>query len=414
MRRFLTEDGRLFCESVDLSELADKTLTPFFVYSAAILRENFLAYKNAFASADTTVCFSVKSLSTLAILRLLADLGSGFDIVSLGELHRVRKAGGRMDRTVFAGVGKTTPELEAGLSAGLRMFNCESLEEVGRLQTVARRLRRKAPVALRLNPDVEPDTHHHITTGKKGKKFGLLAEEILAAAKSLRRLDAIDWKGLHIHIGSQILSVKPFVDAVRNALRLVDLLGHKGVTVTTLNIGGGLGIPYKPGTQAPSPQDLAEAVLPLIRPRGLELILEPGRSIAGPAGALIVRVEYVKRSGGKTFVITDGGMNDLIRPSLYDAYHEIIPLRRREGTFVADIVGPVCESGDFFAKDRRIPKVKEGDYLAVMDVGAYGSVMSSRYNSRPFAAELLVDGSKVRTIRRAETLDDMLRLEVLR
>jgi diaminopimelate decarboxylase len=413
--RFHTENGRLFCERTDLQAFAERTPTPFYVYSEAALRENFLAYKTAFGPSGATICFSVKSLANLSVLKLLAGLGSGFDVVSSGEIFRVRKAGGDMSKTVFAGAGKTESEIIAGLKAGIRMFNCESVDEMTRIGRIASAMKTTAKVALRVNPDVDADTHHHITTGKKGKKFGVLIEDLMPSVARIRKTAGIDWCGLHIHIGSQILQVKPFVEAVKKCLHLIDGLKARGVVIRTMNIGGGLGIVYQPGRQkASTPTDLADAILPLVNPRGLELFLEPGRSISGDSGALVVRVQYVKKSGGKTFVITDGGMNDLIRPSLYDAYHEILPLAQRKGRFTADVVGPVCESGDFFAKDRTIPRVEEGDFLAVMNAGAYGAVMSSRYNGRPFAAEWLVADRSVRNIRKAETFEEMIRNEVLR
>jgi len=410
---FYFQNDVLYCDRVNLYELALKTKTPFWVYSESVLKSGFLAWKNAFRALNTTICYSVKSLSNINILKILASLGSGFDIVSGGELFRVQKANGDMSKTVFAGVGKTETEIISALKANIRMFNCESFEEIQRINILASKMKKTANCAIRLNPDINPDTHHHITTGHKENKFGILFDDLKKFIPKIKKFSRVNISGIHFHIGSQILSVKPFVESLKKVMFYIDRLTELGLEIHSINIGGGLGIPYQKDQKSLPVSELADSILPLLRNRGLELFVEPGRSISAPAGILIVQVQYIKKSGKKTFIITDGGMNDLIRPAFYNAYHEILPLRKHSGTIVADVVGPVCESSDFFAKDRTLSKIKQGDFLAIMNSGAYGSVMSSRYNSRPFIAELIVSDNTVNIIRKNESLEDLIKNEVL-
>ena len=418
MHGFRYSGGRLYCDGVAVDSLAKRFGTPLYVYSQRTLTDHFRKLDAAMSALDHLICFSVKSNSNQSVLRVLAGLGSGFDIVSGGELQRVIDAGGDPRKCAFAGVGKTEPEIEFALRRGIYSFNAESEPELERINRVASRLGKTAPVAVRVNPDVAAHTHAKITTGTYENKFGVAfetIEDVYARASKLRHLRLL---GLQMHIGSQITAVHPFEEAVRKVLPLVLRLKQR-YGLEFLSIGGGLGIVYKPALASGSarwwksaasrsiltPQRYAERLAPLLEAAGLRILLEPGRFISGNAGILVTRVEYVKRTGRKRFLIVDAAMNDLIRPALYEAYHEVVPLMRKGGARIpSDVVGPVCESGDFFCKDRPLPGLGEGDYLALMSAGAYGSVMASNYNTRPLAAEILVNGQKAAVVRERQTV----------
>jgi diaminopimelate decarboxylase len=406
-------ESLLQCDDIPLPRLAERYGTPLYIYSATTIRERTRAFQRAFRKAVFTVCYSVKANSNLSLLRLLASMGCGFDVVSGGELERVLHVGRKAARmVVFSGVGKQREELEAALRAGILLFNVESESELSLLAECASRLKRNAPVALRVNPDVPAKTHPYISTGLHQHKFGIpisQARELYACARHTKRLDP---RGVSVHIGSQIIDVEPFTLAMQRVAELVRDLRKEGHRIEYVDAGGGLGIPYE---QADGPEfgQYASALLGPLKNSKVHLLLEPGRSIVGPAGALLTTVLYRKTNNGKKFVIVDAAMNDLLRPSLYNAYHEIVPVRTKQGatTETVDVVGPVCETGDFFAREREIPSVDEGDLLAILDVGAYGMVLSSNYNTRPRAAEVLVDGKTARVIRRRESVEDMLRAE---
>ena len=401
----------LFVEGVRLSALAERFGTPLYAYSGAKIREQFSRFDKAFAGQPHTVCFAMKANSNLAVVSLLAREGAGADIVSGGELFRALKAGVPASRIIFSGVGKTEEEMAAALRAGILMFNVESAEEMEALSRTARRMRKAAPVSIRVNPNVVVDTHRHITTGKAENKFGVSAAE----AEGLYRKAAADpWlrvTGIQSHIGSQLLDVRPYRETLVKLLVLVDRLEKAGIFLHVLDIGGGLGVVYK-NERSPDPKDLAAQLLPLLAGRNLRLFFEPGRFLVAESGALVTRVLYRKEPGHKNFVIVDAAMNDLARPALYDAHHPIWPLKKTAARqYSADVVGPVCESGDYLAKARRMPRPKPGDLLAVMAAGAYGFVMSSQYNSRPRVPEVLVLGSKWWLVRERETFKDLIKGE---
>lgn len=411
MHEFAFKHSYLYCESTRVLDLAERFGTPLYVYSYHTLIDHFLKLKNAFQEIAPLVCYSVKANSNLALLKSLVDKGAGLDIVSGGELYRALQVGCPPERIVYASVGKTDAEIEEAIRRRILFFNCESLPEMENINRIASRLNRMARVAIRINPDVEPKTHRFITTGKLTNKFGIdfdRARQILLLRNAFSN---IRLEGLHIHIGSQITSPEPFVAAITKMAGFVALLKRKGIELEYLNIGGGLGIVYDKETPQTA-QRFAERVLPLLKKTGLKVILEPGRFIVGNAGILVTRILYIKKTPLKKFVIVDSGMNDLIRPALYDAYHNILPLRGSPSFLrrleKSDVVGPICESGDFFAKDRRLPLVKEGDYLAVMSAGAYGFSMSSNYNSRRRAAEVLVVKDRSFLIRKRESYQDLV------
>jgi diaminopimelate decarboxylase len=418
MHDFRYSGKNLFCEGVAVSALAEKFGTPLYVYSQHTLADHFEKLGRALAPLDHWVCFAMKANSNLSVLRTLANLGSAFDVVSAGELHRVIAAGGNPQKCVFAGVAKTEAEIEFALRQNVYSFNAESEPELQRINKIAARLNKVAPVAVRVNPNVAAKTHAKITTGTYENKFGVAFEQIEGVYARARRLKNLRLRGLQMHIGSQITETAPFEQAVRKILPLVRHLAGK-YELEFLSIGGGLGIIYQPALASGSeawwkspaakniltPAKYAARLLPLLQPLGLKILIEPGRFICGNAGVLITRVEYLKRTGHKNFVIVDAAMNDLIRPSFYDAYHEIIPLARKStATIKADVVGGICESGDYFAKDRVLPKVGEGDYLALLSAGAYGFVMASNYNTRPFAAEILVHGKNYAVVRERQPI----------
>ncbi|HEY5297193.1 MAG TPA: diaminopimelate decarboxylase [Verrucomicrobiae bacterium] len=418
MHDFRYVGKKLFCEGVAVETLAKKFGTPLYIYSQRTLTEHFQRLDQVLAPLDHLVCFAMKANSNLAVLRVIANLGGGFDIVSGGELQRVIAAGGDPKKCVFAGVGKTEAEIEFALRQNVYSFNVESEPELQRINKVAARLKKIAPVAARLNPNIAAKTHAKITTGTYENKFGIAfekVEDIYARAAALKNLRL---RGLQMHIGSQITEVAPFEKAVAKVLPLVRRLAEK-YELEFFSIGGGLGIVYQPALASGAeswwqssaakhiltPQKYAARLLPLLQPLGLKILIEPGRFISGNAGILVTRVEYVKRTGKKNFIIVDAAMNDLIRPAFYDAYHEIVPLTKKSGaTISSDVVGGICESSDYFCKDRRLPKIGEGDYLALLSAGAYGFTQASNYNARPLAAEILVNGKKFAAVRERQKM----------
>jgi diaminopimelate decarboxylase len=406
-------DGRLFCEGADLDAIAHDYGTPAYVYSSNGILSRFREYHRALGGLPHRVCYAVKANSNLAVLSLLASEGAGFDIVSGGELFRVLAAGGDPKSVVFSGVGKTEDEVQYALETGIHSFNCESESEIGMISEVARRIGKTASIAIRVNPDVDAVTHPYISTGLREHKFGV---DIGAASEIYKRAAALPGivpESVSCHIGSQLLSVEPLLEAADKVLRLVEALRDSGLPIRTLDLGGGLGVPYRRGDRPVSIGAFIEQLRPKIASRNLELLLEPGRSIVAEAGILLSRVQQVKRNGGKTFVILDAAMNDLIRPALYQAHHDIVPVRQRPQSsgLKADVVGPVCESGDFFARDRELPSLQAGDLVAICTAGAYGFVQASNYNSRPRPCELLVDGDRIQVARKRETLEDLIRGE---
>lgn len=413
MNLFDYRDDHLHAEGVSVEEIARRFGTPCYVYSRGTLERHFRAFTSAFASLPVIICPAVKALSNLSVLQLFGQWGGGADVVSGGELFRAVKAGIPANRIVYAGVGKTEEEIVAALRAGILMFNIESVEEMAAIDRIARGLGVKAPVALRINPDVDPHTHAHITTGKKGTKFGLEIPAALEGYRAAREMKGLEVVGIHTHIGSQITEVEPFIEATERIVSLAKQLLHEGVTIRYVDLGGGLGIPYR-DEQPPLPSELAEKLRPILASAPFTYILEPGRVLVGNAGILVTKVLYNKE-GDRSFVIVDAGMNDLVRPSYYGSYHEIRPVRRRADAknVVVDVVGPICESSDYLAKDRELPEVLPGEYLAVLSAGAYGFTMSSNYNSRPRAAEILVDGESCRVVRRRETYEELISGETM-
>ncbi|MBU4346490.1 MAG: diaminopimelate decarboxylase [Candidatus Omnitrophica bacterium] len=417
MHEFKYVNNHLYCEKVKLEDLARRFGTPLYVYSYHTLIDHFIKLQTAFRQIEPLICYSVKANSNLAILKALVDKGAGLDIVSGGELFRALEAGCPADKIVYASVGKTDREIEEAVRKKILFFNVESGGELENINRISKRLNRVSGVAIRINPDVEPKTHKYITTGKLTNKFGIdfkSAERILLLCK---RLTNIRISGLHIHIGSQITESSPYVSAITKMVDFIQRLRRKGVDLEYLNIGGGLGIVYDRETPQTAAR-FAARILPLLKETGLKIILEPGRFIAGNAGVLLTKVLYIKPTPKNKFVIVDAGMNDLIRPALYDAYHQIIPLKVSKYQSIkvsekVDIVGPICESADFFAKDRRLPKIKEADFLAIMGAGAYGFSMSSNYNSRLKAEEVLVVKDRVFTIRKRETRRDLISKETI-
>jgi len=411
----------LQCEGVPLPKLAEKFDTPLYVYSTATISERHQAFDRAFRDVPHTICYSVKANSNLSILRLLARKGCGFDVVSGGELERILIAERRAaKKVVFSGVGKTREEITAALKAGILLFNIESESELRTLAEYAGRLRATAPIALRVNPDVAAETHPYISTGLHKHKFGVPIREARALYAKASGVRYLRIRGVSVHIGSQITDAGPFGEAMSRVGELVRELRHDGHKIDYVDAGGGLGIPYDQPNASSFPDQVAAYAAALVTPLrelDIHLLLEPGRSIVGPAGVLLTSIVYKKSNNGKKFLIVDAAMNDLIRPALYGAFHEIIPVRLQgeqpAKTETTDIVGPVCETGDFFARDRTLPLVEEGDLLAILDAGAYGMVLASNYNSRPRPAEVIVSGKSVRLLRRREKISDLLRCEEL-
>ena len=421
MHDFRYFGGRLHCEGVRVESLVKRFGTPLYIYSQSTLTGHFGKLTKALSPLDHLVCYAMKSNSNRSVLKVMSDMGSGFDIVSGGELERVVAAGGDSSKCIFSGVGKTESEIALALRKGIYAFNVESEPELKRIDRVARRLKKKAPIAIRVNPDVDAKTHAKITTGTYENKFGIAFEkirEIYARAAKMRNI----WlRGLQMHIGSQLTKVRPFETAVRKVVPLARDLAKK-YDLEFFSIGGGMGIVYEPALKSGdadwwqkgqarnilTPAKYAATLVPLLKPLRLRILVEPGRVISGNAGILVTRVEYVKRTGKKNFVIVDAAMNDLIRPAFYESYHEIVPVRRKGGTRVkSDVVGPICESGDTFCRDRPLPRVKEGEYLAMLSAGAYGFVMASTYNTRPMAAEVLVKGKRAAIVRKRQAVVDV-------
>ena len=411
MHHFAYRDGRLFAEEIPLEKIAQEVGTPFYCYSQATLERHFQAFEASLCSVPHLVCFSVKSNSNLAVLNVFLNQGAGLDVVSGGELYRALKAGADPKKIVFAGVGKTVREMEEALRAGILLFNVESEQELLALDRVAGLGRMKAPVALRINPDINPQTHPYISTGLKQNKFGIPFDRSVDVYRQAKALKYVDPVGVHCHIGSQILEIQPFVDTLGRIKELVEKLRGESIAVKYLDLGGGLGITYEDEV-APPPSEYVEALLRELGDLDCALIFEPGRVLVGNAGIMVTRVLYIKSGPEKSFIVVDAGMNDCIRPSLYGAFQAVWPVLQREGEKISgDVVGPVCESGDFLAKDRLLPPLEPGDLIAVMSAGAYGFTMASNYNSRPRAAEVLVKGTEQWVVRDRETYEDIVRGE---
>ena len=411
MHYFWYRDNKLYCEDVSVAELARQVGTPFYLYSQATLERHFKVFDAAFGMVPHLTCYAVKANSNLAILSLFRRMGAGFDIVSSGELLRVLKAGGEPQKIVFSGVGKSEEEIDLGLQQDILQFNVESAAELKIIEARALASGKQARVGLRVNPDVDPRTHPYVATGMRQHKFGIPIDQAPALCRHARRSRHLEITGIGFHIGSQITQVTPFVDALNRLKVMVCALRAIGIGIQYLDLGGGLGITYSDETP-PHPDDYGKALLEVVRDLACTLLLEPGRVIVGNAGILVARVLLTKRNGGKNFVVVDAGMNDLMRPSLYGSYHAIQPeTLTRRGRWTADIVGPICESGDFLARDRDMPVVKAKDLLAVMSAGAYGFVLSSNYNSRPRVPEVLVHGRRFKVIRKRESVRDLIRGE---
>ncbi|MEK6727714.1 MAG: diaminopimelate decarboxylase [Candidatus Omnitrophota bacterium] len=413
MHEFKYIGKNLYCEKIRVEELAKRFGTPLYVYSYQTLIGHFIKLRNAFRLIDPLICYSVKANSNLAILKALVDHGAGLDIVSGGELFRAIAAGCPAKKIVYASVGKTDKEIEGAISERILLFNVESLSELENINRIAARRKCVVNVAIRINPDVEPKTHKYITTGKITNKFGIDFKSALQIFRVRNALENVKISGLHIHIGSQITESEPYVSAITKMAVFIDKLRTKGITPEYLNIGGGLGIVYD-NESAQTAERFAAKVLPILKKTKLKVIMEPGRFIVGNAGILVTKVLYIKTTPKKKFVIVDAGMNDLIRPALYDAYHKIVPLRiSTKAQENVDVVGPICESGDFFAKERKLTKVKEGDYLAIMSAGAYGFSMSSNYNSRLKLEEVMVVKDQEFVIRKRDSHEDLIRSEAI-
>jgi len=411
---FSYSQNDLYCEQVPLADLAHRSGTPAYVYSSQSILCNYRAYDEAFGDLPHAVCYAVKANSSLGVLALLAKAGAGFDIVSGGELFRVLHAGGEPSKVVFSGVGKTADEVEYALASGIHSFNCESEAELALIDALAGRRGVKAGFAIRVNPDVDAATHPYISTGLSEHKFGIAIAEAPAVYDRSRQYRNLEAQGVSCHIGSQILEPSPIREAVDKVMALAKRLRAEGHPIRHLDLGGGLGIAYHAGQAAPAIGGFIESLRERLRESGLTVMVEPGRSIVGPAGVLLTRVLYRKRNGAREFIVVDAAMNDLIRPALYGAHHEIIPVRKNPlPPVVADVVGPVCETGDFLARDREMVNAMPGDFLAVCTAGAYGFVQSSNYNSRPRAPEVLVEGAAWRVIRAREKYEDLVRGEVV-
>lgn len=414
MHHFQYQDGELYCEEVPLRKIAEKVGTPTYVYSTATLTRHYYAFTEPFKEIKPVICFSVKALSNIAILRLFANFGSGFDIVSGGELYRVEKAGGDTSRVVFTGPAKTEGELVYALSKDILLFNVESEPEMELLDQIAKRQGKKARVALRVNPDINPETHPHISTGLSENKFGIEANKALELYQNWKKYHSLELIGIDCHIGSQLVRLRPIVEALTSLIELVVRLKNLGLEIKYLDLGGGLGIVYR-DEEPPLPKEYAKAIIAVSKKIDCSLILEPGRVLVGNAGILLLKALYLKQTSAKKFIIADAGMNALIRPSLYGAYHEVLPVIQKtpQKNNIADLVGPICESADFLAKDRPFPELKPNELLAVMSAGAYGFVMSSNYNSQPRPAEVLVSGKEFYVIREREGYEQLITGEII-
>lgn len=412
MHHFQHRGDDLYCEDVPVARIADAVGTPVYIYSHATLTRHFQALDDAFSPVPHLICFALKANANLAVLKLFAGLGGGLDVVSGGELYRGLAAGVPPERIVYAGVGKTREEIAYALKSGILMFNVESDQELRRISEIAVELKRTARIALRVNPDVDPKTHPYIATGLKQSKFGIDIGRAIEEYEAAKKLPALEVVGIHQHIGSQITKIQPFVDSLTRTVELVRQLREHGTDIRYVDIGGGLGITYNDETP-PLPLEFAQALIGVVRDLGATVILEPGRVLVGNAGILVTRVLYTKQSPVKNFVVVDAGMNDLARPSLYGSYHAIWRVHRVSGRddVTVDVVGPICESGDFLAKDRRLPRFEPGELMAVMSAGAYGHTMSSNYNARPRAPEVVVRGTQFHVVRERETYADLIRGE---
>jgi len=408
MHDFEYRRGKLHCGEVPLEEIAEKVGTPFYCYSLPTLRQHIDAFEEPLSGVDHQTCFAMKANANLAILSYMAHRGLGADVVSGGDLYRALKAGIPGGKIVYSGVGKTAGEIDMAIEAGIMMFNIESAQELEVINERAGMLGRKAPVSIRVNPDVDPMTHPYISTGLKENKFGIDVEGSLEQYLKAKDMEHIEIVGIDCHIGSQLTDLSPFIDAVRRLKMLIKRLKDHGIALKYLDLGGGLGITYS-DEEPPHPRDYARAVLDAVGPLGLKVIFEPGRVIVGNAGILVTRVLYRKQTRSKTFIVVDAGMNDLIRPSLYGAYHDIRPVREKAGEREqVDVVGPICESGDFLAKNRDLPMLTRDDLIAVMSAGAYGFTMASNYNSRPRPPEVLVDGARYHVVLKRQTYEDLV------
>ncbi len=411
---FQYKDGEYYCEDVPIKKVAEEVGTPVYIYSYSALQGDFDVFREAFEGIDHLICYSVKANANLAVLKTYASMGTGFDVVSGGELFKVLKAGGDPQKVVFSGVGKMGEEMKAGIKAGILFFNVESREELYLLDEVARSMGEKARVSLRVNPDIDPKTHPYISTGLKNSKFGISFESAPEVYKEAAGLDGIEVVGIQTHIGSQILEVSPFLEATKKLVDLAEKLKGEGISIKYIDIGGGLGISYGAEENTPHPKEYAEVVKKEIEGLPYTLVLEPGRSIVAGTGILVTKVLYVKEGASKKFVVVDAAMNDLIRPAFYDSYHEILPADEKfGGEEIVDVVGPVCESGDFFARDRAIPGVERGELLVILTTGAYGFVMASNYNARPRVPEVLVAGEDFTVVRERESYEDLIRGETI-
>ncbi len=413
MHDFRFKNTEMYCEGVRVSRIAKDVGTPFYLYSYKTLTDHFNKIKKAFTEIDPIICFAMKANDNMAVVKSLVDQGAGLDIVSGGELQKARKVKADPKKVVFASVGKTEEEITLAIKTGILLFNVESVAELVEINRIARKMKKTVQVALRINPDVEAATHAHITTGTLKNKFGIDLQSTRNLLKTQKKYSNIKISGLHIHIGSQIIDSAPFITAIKKVVSFISALRKEGVEIKYLNVGGGLGIIYKnerPQTAA----DFAKAILPLVKDTDLKIIMEPGRFIAGNAGIFVTKVLYFKDNGFKKFLIVDGGMNDLIRPSLYNAYHEIMPVKKTNARKVkVDIVGPICESGDYFGKGRLLPKMGQGDLIAVMSAGAYGYVMASNYNVRGRSPEVMVKGNQFSVIKKRETFNDLIKGETI-
>jgi diaminopimelate decarboxylase len=413
MHYFQYQNKELYCEEVPIKKVAEEVGTPVYIYSRRTLELHANVYEEAFKEMNHLSCFAVKANSNLEVIRIFVRKGMGVDVVSGGEIFRALKAGVPADRIVFAGVGKTHAEMAYALREGILMFNCESSAELNDLDQVAQGMGTRAPIALRVNPDIDAATHPYISTGLEKNKFGLSMDMAFHEYLKARAMKGLEVVGMHTHIGSQITEISPFKEALERISGLVKRLAQEGILIRNMDIGGGLGIRYREEVP-PSPSEWAQALYPYAKELGCRIISEPGRVLVGNAGVMVTRILYFKSGAVKRFAIVDAGMNDLIRPSLYQSYHDILPVLKREGEMdTIDVVGPICESGDFLAKDRAMLVPKPGELLAVMSAGAYGFTMSSNYNSRPRVAEVLVDGSAFKVIRQRESYDDLVRGEIL-
>lgn len=412
MNSFYYKSNQLFCENVSIEKLAKEFGTPLYIYSKKFFTDQYKKLNYALEELDKIICFATKSNSNLAVIKTFAELGAGFDIVTGGELFRIIKAGGDPEKVVFSGVGKTAEEINFAINKNILFFNVESEVELERIDNIAAALGKTARFCVRVNPDVDPKTHKYITTGKSENKFGLdfeAAKILYRHAENYKNVEAV---GVQMHIGSQITTTEPFIKAIKKLYKLVEELRAQNVNVQYVDIGGGLGIIYKDETP-PTPEEFAAAVVPELKKFNAKIIFEPGRFLVGNGGIMLAEVQYIKNTATKKFVIVDAGMNDLMRPSLYDAYHEIIPVTAGEKNEFADVVGPICESSDFFGTKRALPEnIKSGDFIALKSCGAYGFVMASNYNTRPRAAEILVDGENYAVVRKRETLEELLKNEI--